>query len=350
MLTHTWHQLSQLYPPKPTFTEKHLPALNDKASFVHFLSRFSTNTGLTRLQVYIVTGASGGVGKELAQMLYAKNARVYVAARSEEKAAAAIDAIKAAAPESSGQLTFLHLDLADLSTISASAKQFLERESKLHVLFNNAGVMNPAQGSKTAQDYELQLGVNNIGTFMFTKLLTPTLATTAKIEDPGTVRVVWVSSSAAESPYAPSGGVDMSDIEKRLDKGVFASYALSKAGNYLHAGEMAKRFREDGIVSVPLNPGNLASDLWRTQGSWASWFLRTFVLHAPKYGAYTELFAGLSPQVTLEKSGQWIGPWGRFLLVRSDLQQGLKTKEEGGLGTAEAFWDWTEAKIKPYLE
>ncbi|KAK7417466.1 short-chain alcohol dehydrogenase [Neonectria punicea] len=329
MLTHMWHQLSQLYPPKPTFTEEHLPELNDK--------------------VYIVTGASGGVGKELAQMLYSKNARVYVAARSEEKAAKAIDAIKAAAPSSTGELTFLHLDLADLTTISASAKQFLDRESKLHVLFNNAGVMNPAQGSKTAQGYELQLGVNNIGTFMFTKLLIPTLVTTAKIEDPGTVRVVWVASSAAESPPVPNGGVDMGEIANRLEKGVFTSYALSKAGNYLHAAEMAKRFKEEGIVSVPLNPGNLASDLWRTQGSWASWFLKTFVLHAPVYGAYTELFAGLSPQVTLEKSGQWIGPWGRFLLVRNDLLLASKTKEEGGLGTSEAFWDWTEAEIKPYL-
>lgn len=243
-------------------------------------------------------------------MLYAENARVYVAARSEEKAATAIDAIKAAVPTSTGQLTFLRLDLADLSTISASAKQFLTRESKLHVLFNNAGVMNPAQGSVTAQNYELQLGVNNIGTFMFTKLLTPTLVATAKVEEPGTVRVVWVSSSAAESPPVPNGGVDIGDIAKRLDKGVFTSYALSKAGNYLHAVEMAKQFKGDGVISVPLNPGNLASDLWRTQGSWASWFLRTFVLHAPIYGAYTELFAGLSPQVTLEKSGQWskLGP------------------------------------------
>ncbi|KAH7125820.1 hypothetical protein EDB81DRAFT_872120 [Dactylonectria macrodidyma] len=329
MLTHKFHQLSQFYPPKPSFTEKDIPDLNEK--------------------VYIVTGASGGVGKELAQMLYAKNARVYLAARSEEKATNAMAAIKEAVPTSSGQLTFLSLDLADLSTIAASAKQFLDRESKLHVLFNNAGVMNPAKGSATAQNYELQLGVNNIGTFMFTKLLTPTLVATAKSEEPGTVRVVWVASSAAEAPSVPLGGVDMGTISKRLDEGSFVSYTLSKAGNYLHAVEMAKRFKEEGIISVPLNPGNLASDLWRTQGSWASWFLRTFVLHSPVYGAYTELFAGLSPQVTMEKSGNWIGPWGRFLLIRHDLSLASKPKEEGGHGTSKTFWDWTEQEIKPYL-
>ncbi|KAF7549523.1 hypothetical protein G7Z17_g6315 [Cylindrodendrum hubeiense] len=305
MLTHMFHQLSQLYPPTPTFTEKHLPDLNDKA--------------------------------------------LYVAARSEEKAASAIDAIKEAVPSSSGQLTFLKLDLADLTTVAASAKQFLDRESKLHVLFNNAGVMNPEQGSATAQNYELQLGVNNVGTFMFTKLLTPILVATASVEESGTVRVVWVASSAAEAPPVPTGGVDMDTIANRLNEPRFTSYTLSKAGNYLHAVEMARRFKDEGIVSVPLNPGNLASDLWRTQGSWASWFLRTFVLHAPVYGAYTELFAGLSSQVTMERSGSWIGPWGRFLLIRKDLLLASKTKDEGGLGTSLAFWDWTEAEIKPYL-
>jgi retinol dehydrogenase-12 len=77
-------------------------------------------------------------------------------------------------------LAFLRLDLADLTTIKASAEEFLSKETKLHVLFNNAGVMCPPQGSKTPQGYELQLGTNNIGTFMFTKLLTPILNATAR--------------------------------------------------------------------------------------------------------------------------------------------------------------------------
>lgn len=247
------------------------------------------------------------MGKELAQLLYAKNARVYVAARSEEKANAAIAALKEAHPQSKGLLTFLALDLADLTTIKASAQKFLDSETELHVLFNNAGVMLPAAGSKTAQGYELQLGVNNIGTFLFTKFLTPTLVATAKKEaTKGLVRVVWVASSAAEVvPVVPTGGVNLADIDKRGDKTNFACYALSKAGNYLHGVEFAKRYGGDDVLSVPLNPGNLDSDLWRTQGTLTSFFLRTFVLHPAINGAYTELFAGLSPDVTPEKSGEW---------------------------------------------
>ena len=102
--------------------------------------------------------------------------------------------------------TFLALDLADLEAVRAAAGEFLRREERLHVLFNNAGVGYPAAGSRSRQGFELQLGVNNLGTFLFTKLLTPTLARTARAEDPSSVRVVWVSSSAAESIQVPSGG------------------------------------------------------------------------------------------------------------------------------------------------
>lgn len=96
-------------------------------------------------------------------------------ARSQEKTQVAIDSIKSAVPKSVGELVFLHLDLGNLSSVKASADDFLRRERKLHVLFNNAGVGYPGKGSKTKHGHELQLGVNCIGTFAFTKQLTPTL-------------------------------------------------------------------------------------------------------------------------------------------------------------------------------
>ncbi|KAI1297500.1 hypothetical protein F5Y03DRAFT_369390 [Xylaria venustula] len=325
----TMDSLSQLFPPKPEFTEKNLPNLNGK--------------------VYLITGANTGVGKELAQMLFSKHAKVYIAARSEAKASGAIDAIKRAEPGSEGELVFIKLDLADLATIKASAQEFLQKEKQLHVLFNNAGVMKPSPAdSKTAQGYELQLGVNNIGAFMFTKLLTPILATTAKSEAPGVVRVVWVGSSAGDAG-APKGGVPLDNLDYHKDVGWFQKYAVSKAGNYLHGSEFSRRFKADGIISVSLNPGNLDSELWRNQPYVVAKFLKWFILHPSINGAYTELFAGLSPDVTLEKSGAWIVPFGRFMPIRKDLKEATKTKAEGGSGIAKEFWDWTEEQVRPFL-
>ncbi|KAH8689319.1 hypothetical protein BGW36DRAFT_275761, partial [Talaromyces proteolyticus] len=162
-------------------------------------------------KVFIVTGASGGIGLALVSILYERNAKVYLAARSRDKARKAIENIKYAYPDSCGHITFLQLDLSDLRTIHKSADKFLSKELRLDVLWNNAGVMVPPQGSKTAQGYELQLGTNNIGHHLFTRFLHPLLSQTAKIAHPGSVRVVWVSSGAAIR--APIPAIDFTNMD-----------------------------------------------------------------------------------------------------------------------------------------
>jgi retinol dehydrogenase 12 len=248
----------------------------------------------------MVTGSNTGVGKQLAQILYSKDAKVYIATRSEEKAMNTIKSIQSSHPLSKGELVFLRLDLADLTTIKGSVNEFRSKENKLPVLFNNAGVMTPPQGSKTAQNYELQLGTNNLGHFLFTKLITPVLIETAKAEAPNTVRVVWVSSVAAERFSPKSGGIPMGNLDYHEDKPALYKYGVSKAGNYLQATEYMRRHVQDGIVSVALNPGNLDSDLGRHMSGIAMTILRWTFLYPLIYGAYTELFAGLSPEITVE--------------------------------------------------
>jgi NAD(P)-dependent dehydrogenase (short-subunit alcohol dehydrogenase family) len=102
-------------------------------------------------QVAVVTGGYSGIGFELTKLLYQKNCTVYIAGRRSEEAYKAMVAIKAFSPMSSGRLEFLHLDLADLSTIKPSAAEFLSKEKRLDVLWNNAGVMGATKGSKSDQ-------------------------------------------------------------------------------------------------------------------------------------------------------------------------------------------------------
>ncbi|KAF7559749.1 hypothetical protein G7046_g4417 [Stylonectria norvegica] len=308
---------------KPKFTVKELPDLSGKT--------------------IIVTGSNTGVGKEIAQMVYAKNARVYIMARSETKSKKAIDDIRAAVPNSQGELVYIPLDLSDLRSTQKSAAEFLRRESQLHVLFNNAGVGYPEAGSRTKQDYELQLGVNCIGTFAFTQQLTPTLVSTAKASPPGTVRVVWASSTAA---LATPTKDYMKRIESVKEESSFEQYCLSKLGNYFYATEFASRYRADGIISIPLNPGNINSEFWRTQGALMLWVLRRTVLHPPVYGAYTNIFAGFSPSIAMERSGTFVAPCGRLWYVSHDMLAGSKSEAQGGNSTAEKFWNWTEAQVR----
>ena len=221
-------------------------------------------------------------------------------ARSEEKTKRAIDSIKAAVLDSKGDLVYLHLDLADLPSIKSTAEEFLRRESQLHLLFNNAGVAFPQAGAKTKQGYVLEIGVNCLGTFAITKLLTPIIISTVKVSPPNSVRVIYVSSNASEG-FSPNNFVQsVSNAENLTATG---KYFASKLGNFLHAAEFARRHKDDGVVSLSLNPGALDSDLWREQTSLVQSFLRATLLHPPIYGAYTCLYAAFSSNITCDKPG-----------------------------------------------
>lgn len=98
-------------------------------------------------------------------------------------------------------------------------------------------------------------------------------------------------------------------------------------------------------IAKAFNPGNLNTDLTRHLmlpylGSAERW-LQGFVLWPPRYGAYTELYAGLSPDLTVEEhSGAYIWPWGRIGYLRPDIEDSLRPENQGGSGKAAKLWAW----------
>lgn len=165
--------------------------------------------------------------------------------------------IKSQYPESKGELIFLKVDLEDLNSVKVAAHEFLSKESCLHVLWHNAAVLLPPRGSKTKQDWDLQLGVNCLAPFLFTKLLTPALISAAKTAPEGSVRVMFVSSSAAYL-FAPPGGVEMVKLkDKDLQYDPVYMYGVSKAGVALYALGFAQRYQDDGIIAVVRLPSSM---------------------------------------------------------------------------------------------
>ncbi|KAG5762625.1 hypothetical protein H9Q72_009289 [Fusarium xylarioides] len=320
---------STIIPNKPTLTEKNLPDQSGK--------------------VFLITGASGGLGKELASILYQKNGKIYMAARSMSKTAEVIRGTQAAHPTSTGSMIFLPLVLDDLTTIKASAQEFLAQESRLDVLYNNAGVMVPPQGSKTVQGYELQIGVNNLAPFLFTHFLHPILAATAQIAPKNSVRVIWVSSSAADG--APTPAIDFKNMDYHNEEGIWPKYSRSKAGNVLHSVEFARRTAGEGIISIALNPGNFVTNLQQNMPRMQLAIFK-LIAHAPKNGAYTQLFASHSPTITEKENGCWgksfiiqiwlpsyVSPFGKVEPCRKDLL-------DPDLG--KKYWEWTEEQVNKY--
>lgn len=73
------------------------------------------------------------------QGLLSHNAKVYVGARDEEKVRKAIQDLKA---ETGKEGIWLELDLADLHSVRKADEDFKSKEKQLHILFNNAFVVN----------------------------------------------------------------------------------------------------------------------------------------------------------------------------------------------------------------
>ena len=227
--------ITQLFPPSPTFTEKNIPSLVGK--------------------VYIVTGGNAGVGLEVVKILYSKGATVYVAGRSAAKIATEIESIKSTYPESNGQLKSLLVDLSDLTTISTCTSTFLAQESRLDVLFNNAGVSRRRPGSASVQGHELHIATNCLGPFLLTKHLISILQRTAKLSPPGSVRVVFTSSGIIDM-NGPPGGLSLAElVPGNFSKDVNRNYSASKAGDWFLASEFDKRTRKDRILCVHSRQG-----------------------------------------------------------------------------------------------
>ncbi|KAF2674991.1 NAD(P)-binding protein [Microthyrium microscopicum] len=321
--------LSQLWPPKPTLTERNIQSQKGK--------------------VFLITGANSGIGLEMTKILYDAGATIYMACRTQDKTEAAMKGIVSGAKapkDSTGRLEFLQLDLSDLSSIKSSAATFLSKESKLDVLFNNAGISQPPAGLVSAQGHDIQIATNCFGPLLFTDLVLPALRAAAPCSTPGAVRIVWTSSQMVDLA-AGKDGFSMSDMQNP-PKDNTQIYTNTKTGNWFLASEVGKRVDADGILSITQNPGGLKTNVLRTAPKWMMW-ISWPMLWPPIYGAYTELWTGLSPELGMADQGAYIIPWGRkHPGQRKDLHLALKDKEEGGSGRAGEFYEWCEEMIKDY--
>jgi len=303
----------QSFPPSPSWASTDIPDLTGK--------------------VVIVTGGNAGVGKETVRVLLEHNAKVYLAARSATKAKAAIAELKG---KTGKDAIFLQLDLADIPSVRKSARDFLSKETQLHILINNAGVMVPPVEETTVQKYDLQFGTNVIGHWVFTLQLLPALfAATDASRTYEKARVVTVSSSAN---YL-TNELDFeafADGPGRKKHNTWELYYKSKFGNVVVARELARR-HGDKIVSTSLNPGNIDSDLQRHLPQWQSSILR-WMLYSVSYGALTQLYCATSPAAA-DANGKFFIPWAR---------EGKANEAAEDPRVGERLWVWLEEQTKKY--
>lgn len=194
----------------------------------------------------LVTGVNSGLGQESARVLAMRGARIFGAARSEDKAAEACRAL-------AGDPVPLACDLADPRSVRACVERVRELGVTLDVILCNAGIM--ALPKRTVvHGQEAQFFTNHVGHFM---LVTGLLD---RLSDAG--RVVMLSSAA--HAWAPKGGIQFDDLS--FERGGYTpnrAYGQSKLANLLFARALARRFEGTNKTANAVHPGVIATNLGR---------------------------------------------------------------------------------------
>ncbi|XP_010553028.1 PREDICTED: short-chain dehydrogenase TIC 32, chloroplastic-like [Tarenaya hassleriana] len=243
----------------------------------------------------IITGGSGGIGKETARVLAKRGARVIIGARNMGAAEnAKAEILK---HNSSARVTVLELDLSSIASVRSFVRDFDSLSLPLNLLINNAGIMFcPYQLSQDG--IELQFATNHIGHFLLTNLLLERMKKTVK-ESGVQGRIVNLSSVAHIYAY-PHGILfdDINDISCYSDK---RAYGQSKLANILHANELSRRLQEEGVnITVnSVHPGLIFTNLFQHTALLMRFlkFFSFFLWKTVPQGAATTCYVALHPNM-----------------------------------------------------
>jgi NAD(P)-dependent dehydrogenase (short-subunit alcohol dehydrogenase family) len=187
----------------------------------------------------LVTGATDGLGRRVAQELTAMGATVLLHGRSPERIEATLEELRS--QTGSEKANSYLADLSSLEAVRNLAERILSGEDRLDVLVNNAGVIS-RERKESEDGYELTFQVNYLSHFLLTRLLLPLLKDSA--------RIVNVA-SAGQSP------LDFSNLMLERGYDAMKAYSQSKLAQVMFTFELAERLRGTRVTVNALHPASL---------------------------------------------------------------------------------------------
>lgn len=263
-------------------------------------------------KVCLITGATSGIGKEIARGLSSLGATVAVAGRNREKCESAVQDTKSD--------SYFVADLSSQAEVRGLAAEFSSRYDRLDVLVNNAGVFL-ADRKVTAEGIEHTLAVNHLAPFLLTNLLIDRLKASAPS------RVITTSSTAHKA-----GNMDFDDIhfEKRRYSGI-AAYSQSKLANILFTRELARRLAGTHVTANCFHPGAVRTNLVQGGSYGLMWKAAGPFMVSPEKGADTAVYLASSEEVA--------GMTGGYFVKR---RQEKSSEVSYGEETAKKLWKLSE--------
>ena len=194
----------------------------------------------------VVTGPTSGIGKGTALALAAEGARLILVARSPAKCEAVAEEIRNAG--GTAPITII-ADLSLLSEAKRAADEILALDMPLHILVNNAGLVNRKR-RVTSEGLEETMAVNYFAPFAMTLKLLPALRRAER------ARIVNVTSNS----YAIAR-LDFEDLTFKRRYWMLGPYSASKLGNIYFSRELARRLAGTKITVNAVHPGLIFTNL-----------------------------------------------------------------------------------------
>ena len=189
----------------------------------------------------LVTGATDGLGRRVAQELAAKGVTVLLHGRSPDRLEATLEEVR---DQTGGGKPGSYLaDLSSLDEVRGLAEQVLSKHDRLDVIVNNAGVI-VREREESRDGHELTFAVNHLSHFLLTGLLLPLL------KDSTPARLVNVA-SAGQSP------IDFADPMLGRGYDAMRAYSQSKLAQVMFTFELAERLQGTGVTANALHPASL---------------------------------------------------------------------------------------------
>ena len=249
-------------------------------------------------KIILITGANSGLGFEATKVLSKKGAQIIMTARNLHKGNKALEAIKKENPNA--MLDVMLLDLADFDSIRNFSNEFHSKYSKLDVLVNNTGVMNPPKREVTKQHFSVQFGTNHLGHFLLTGLLLDILKNTPNSR-------VSVQSSIVHKTESMKPDIYFDDLNFEKSYNREQAYAQSKLANLLFAYEFDRRLKANNINTIvtAAHPGYTKTNLQANSGFLMSVILNNILAQNVKIGTLPILRAATEENVM---GGEYFGP------------------------------------------
>lgn len=197
----------------------------------------------------LITGASDGIGVQIATRLASMRAELILPVRNQTKGNRVVSAIRERYPQA--RIDLEQLDLSSLDSARALAERLNQRHQPINTLINNAGIMTPPERRTSADGLELQFGTNVIGHVALVALLMPLLRQ-------GRARVTSQISVAANQ-----GRINWTDLQWKHSYDPMGAYSQSKIALGLFGLELDRRSQALGwgITSNLAHPGIAPTNL-----------------------------------------------------------------------------------------